>query len=152
MVSESEFEAQRFRPGQFDRTAVRVNQAAIVVVLIAAFLGNLAWLVALLAVVLALGAIDGRLALFQGLYRGILRPAGLLRPDLRTESAAPHRFAQGVGATVLVASSATLFGGLGSLGWALALLVVVLAAINLVFGFCAGCFLYLQISRLRRAR
>ncbi|HMQ34233.1 MAG TPA: DUF4395 family protein [Chloroflexaceae bacterium] len=35
------------------------------------------------------------------------------------------------------------------LGWALALMVVALAAINLIFGFCAGCFVYTQLARLR---
>ena len=35
-------------------------------------------------------------------------------------------------------------------GWALAIVVIVLAAINLIFGFCAGCFVYFQLARLRR--
>jgi len=29
---------------------------------------------------------------------------------------------------------------------------VALAAINLFFGFCVGCFVYLQLARLRQAR
>lgn len=137
---------------QFDRTALKVNQAAIIALLLVAFVLNLPWLVAFVAAVMALGTASPRLALFQRLYRDLLRPAGLLRPDLHAEDAAPHRFAQGLGAGVLVAASLALFGGLAALGWALTLLVVALAAINLVFGFCAGCFVYLQLARLRAAR
>lgn len=133
----------------FDRTALKVNQAAIVLLLLVAFVTDLPWLVALVAAAMILGTLSPRLAPFQRLYLDVLRPAGLLRPDLHAEDAAPHRFAQGLGATVLVAASLALFAGLGLLGWALALLVVTLAAINLFFGFCAGCFIYLQLARLR---
>ncbi len=135
-----------------DRTALKVNQAAIVALLLVAFVFALPWLVALVAVVMALGTITPQLALFQRLYRDVLRPAGLLRPDLHAEAAAPHRFAQGMGATVLGVAWLALVAGLGLLGWALTLVVVALAAINLFFGFCVGCFVYLQLARLRQAR
>jgi hypothetical protein len=134
---------------RFDRTALKVNQAVIVALLVVAFVVSLPWLVALVAVVIALGTISPQLALFQRLYRDLLRPAGLLRPDFHAEDAAPHRFAQGLGAAVLVVASLAQFAGLSALGWALTLLVVLLAAIDLVFGFCAGCFVYLQLARLR---
>jgi len=76
----------------------------------------------------------------------------LLRPDIHQEDAAPHRFAQGMGATVLILASLALFLGAPTVGWALALLVVALAAINLVFGFCVGCFIFFQIQRLVHSR
>lgn len=137
--------------GQVDRTALRVNQATIIALLVAAFLLDQPWLVALVAAVMVAGTASPRLALFQRLYADVLRPAGLLRPDLRAEAAAPHRFAQGLGGGVLVAATAALLAGLSGLGWALALVVVALAGVNLVFGFCAGCFVYFQLARLRRA-
>ncbi|ABQ92911.1 DUF4395 domain-containing protein [Roseiflexus sp. RS-1] len=138
-------------PG-FDRTALRVNQAAMIVLLLAAFVANMPWLAATTAIIMALGAISPSLALFQRLYRDVLRPAGLLRPDIHQEDAAPHRFAQGMGATVLILASLALFLGAPTVGWALALLVVALAAINLVFGFCVGCFIFFQIQRLAHSR
>lgn len=144
-------EARAGGAGQVDRTALRVNQALIVALLVAAFLLDQPWLVALVAAVMIVGTLSPRLALFQRLYADVLRPAGLLRPDLRAEAAAPHRFAQGLGGGVLVAATAALFAGLAVLGWALALVVVALAAVNLIFGFCAGCFVYFQLARLRRA-
>jgi hypothetical protein len=151
MAAQLETGAQATGAAPFDRTAVRVNQAAIVALLLIAFVASLPWLVAVVAAVMALGTLSPQLALFQRLYRDVLRPAGLLRPDLQAEAAAPHRFAQGLGAGVLIVASLALYAGLGGLGWGLALLVVALAAINLFFGFCAGCFLYLQLARLRRA-
>ncbi|MCX7859194.1 MAG: DUF4395 domain-containing protein [Chloroflexus sp.] len=135
-------------PALVDRTALRVNQAIIIGLLVIAFVANLPWLVAVVAVVMALGTITPTLALFQRLYRDVLRPLGILRPDLHQEDPAPHRFAQGMGAAVLIFATLALWLGANLLGWALALLVVALAAINLIFGFCAGCFIFFQLQRL----
>lgn len=134
-----------------DRTALRFNQASIIVVLTIGFLANQPLLVAFVGLVMALGTVTPSLALFQRIYRDGLRPTGLLKPDVHAEANAPHRFAQGMGAGVLVAASAALLAGLPVLGWALAILVIVLAAVNLFFGFCAGCFVFFQLQRLRRA-
>ena len=133
-----------------DRTALRVNQAMIIVLLAIGFVLDQPWLVVFVCAVMAIGTAFPRAALFQRLYRDILRPAGLLRPDPHDEDAAPHRFAQGLGAAFLLAASAALFSGAVALGWGLAFLVIALAAINLIFGFCAGCFVYFQIQRLRK--
>jgi hypothetical protein len=133
----------------FDRSALRVNQAAIIALLAIGFVADQPWLVAFVCAVMAIGTAFPGAALFQRVYRDLLRPAGLLRPDLHVEDAAPHRFAQGMGAAVLLAASLALFGGAAALGWGLAFVVIALAAINLIFGFCAGCFVYFQLHRLR---
>src|SRR5262245_54406049 len=135
--------------GQVDRTALRVNQALIIVFLALAFVIDQPWLVAFVCAIMALGTAFPQAALFQRLYRDILKPAGLLKPDLVAEDAAPHRFAQGLGAAVLLGASVALFAGAAALGWGLAFVVIALAAINLFFGFCAGCFVYFQLQRLR---
>lgn len=143
------------RPGPVstvDRTALQVNQGFIVGLLALAFVLNQPWLAAFVAAVMAIGTIAPRAALFQQLYLDILRPAGLLKPDLRSESPAPHRFAQGLGASVLGVGVLALFAGLPALGWSLTIVVLALAAINLIFGFCAGCFVYFQLQRLRSRR
>lgn len=132
-----------------DRTALRVNQALIVTLLLVGFIVNAPWLVMVVAAVMTLGTVTPALALFQRVYRDILRPAGLLRPDVHAEDATPHRFAQGMGAAVLILASIALLAGAATLGWTLTLLVVTLAAVNLAFGFCAGCFVFFQIQRLR---
>ena len=132
----------------FDRSAVRVNQALIIAFLVLGFILNQPLLVAFVAVVMAIGTAFPAAALFQRIYRDLLRPAKLIRPDVHNEDPAPHRFAQGMGAGVLIVSLIAFLAGSTGLGWALGILVIVLAGINLFFGFCAGCFVYFQLQRL----
>ncbi len=134
----------------FDHTALRFNQTVIIIFTVSGFVINQWWLVAFVGAMLALGTAFPRVAPFQRLYSDLLRPRGLLRPDVREEDPAPHRFAQGLGATMLLIASSALLAGFAVIGWGLALVVAALAAVNLFFGFCAGCFVYLQIERLRR--
>jgi hypothetical protein len=131
-----------------DRTALRVNQATIIGLLVLGFLTDQPWLAVLVCAVMAVGTAFPSAALFQRFYRDVLRPAGLLQPDLHAEDPAPHRFAQGLGAAVLLAAIVALFSGAAVAGWALVLVVITLAAVNLLFGFCAGCFVYFQLQRL----
>lgn len=70
------------------------------------------------------------------------------------EDAAPHRFAEAVGAIFLLLSAALLaLTSFAVVGWGLSLVVVALAALNWLAGICVGCQMYLLIARLRgRAR
>ena len=135
--------------GHVDRMALRVNQAFIIGFLALAFLLVQPWLVVFVFAVMAIGTAFPQAALFQRIYRDVLRPVGLLKPDLHDEDAAPHRFAQGMGAAVLLIAMIALFAGAPAVGWGLAFVVIALAAVNLFFGFCAGCFVYFQLQRLR---
>lgn len=123
-----------------DRTALKVNQAGIVLTVAVAFLLNAVWpvaalLIPLLAAVMLLGLVEPRAAVFRQLYSQVLRPRGIMQPQLLTESPRPHQFAQALGGVVLVLASGAFLLGLGLLGWALALIVMVLAFANLAFGF-----------------
>ncbi len=129
-----------------DHNALRTNQAGIVLFTVLAFLLDWRWLVAAVALVLLAGTADPRLALFQQVYHRWLK-GRVLQPDEREDDPAPHRFAQGLGGSVLLLASVSLWGGYTVLGWVLAWLVVVLAAVNLLFGFCAGCFAFYQLTR-----
>ncbi len=75
----------------------------------------------------------------------------LLKPDVKPDDPAPHLFAQGLGALMLIASVVALWAGAAALGWLLAGVVVALAAVNLFLNFCLGCFLYYQLARPRHA-
>lgn len=55
---------------------------------------------------------------------------------------APKRFAQLLGALFTTASSALLFGGYTSVGWALALTVAALASLESALAACLGCWIY----------
>ena len=77
----------------------------------------------------------------------MLKPAGLLRPDLVADEAQPHLFAQGVGAIFLLLATLAFLSGNALIGWSLTGIVIVLAAVNLFLGFCLGCFIYYQLAR-----
>ena len=134
-----------------DRNALRTQQALIcgftlVAFLVGAEVGR--WLVLFTGLVLALGSLHPALALFKQAYWRVLRPAGLLRPDLHAEDPMPHQFAQAMGGAFLLASALALFAGATVLGWVLSWIVFALALVNLLVQFCAGCFVYYQLDRL----
>jgi hypothetical protein len=132
---------------QIDHTALKVNQASIIVLLVLAFLFDQAWLVALVSAVMLIGTLWPKAGLFKLLYAHVLRPVGMLRPDMMEDDPQPHLFAQGLGGVVLAASVLALGLGATMLGWLLAGIVVVLAAVNLLLHFCLGCFIYFQLAR-----
>jgi len=123
-----------------DRTALKVNQAGIVVTLLAAFLLAAVWrpvalAVPVLAAVMLVGALEPRAALFRQVYLRVLRPAGWLRARPSEESPRPHAFAQALGGVFLVLASVAFLLALPVIGWGLAWIVLLLAFVNLTFGF-----------------
>jgi hypothetical protein len=131
-----------------DRTALRVNQAAIVLLIVTAFLLQQPMIVAFVGAVMLIGTITPSAALFQQFYWQVLRPTGVLKPDPQTEDPTPHRFAQGVGATFLMTATLAFVVSAPTMGWVLSAIVAALAGINLAFGFCAGCFMYFHLARV----
>jgi hypothetical protein len=133
---------------QVDQSALKVNQAFIILLLLLAYLLDAVWLVAFVGLVMLLGTAVPKLSLFKQIYLKILKPTGVVKPHVIEDNPEPHRFAQGFGGVVVVLSTTALMAGASLVGWALAALVVVLAALNLFLGFCAGCFVYYQFNRL----
>ena len=131
-----------------DHSALRVNQAMIISLLIAAFVLNAVWLAALVMLVMAYGTVR-RQPGFRVVYSGLLKPRGWVKPDVIADNPEPHVFAQGFGAVVVAGAVVALLAGQATLGWALAWLVVALAALNLFAGFCAGCAVYYWLNRLK---
>jgi hypothetical protein len=143
----SKKEERRLMITKVDHTALRFNQASIIVLLTLAFLVDQRWLVAFVAAVMLVGTWWPGAGLFKQIYARLLKPAGLLKPSLIPDVPQPHLFAQGVGGIFLLASTLALFLGASVTGWVLAGIVVVLAAVNLFLGFCVGCFMYYQLAR-----
>ena len=123
-----------------DQRAPRVNQTVVGALSLAAVLTGWWWLLALLALQLALGLTLGRrwclacVAYFE-----------LIQPRIgegRLEDARPPRFANMVGLGVLSTASLAYLAGLDALGAALGLLVAMLALLAATTGFCAGCTAY----------
>jgi Domain of unknown function (DUF4395) len=114
-----------------------------------AFLLNLPILVPITVVVMAWSAFFPETNPYRLLYQRVVVPLGLLKPRIVEDDPTPHRFAQGVGTVFLFAASILLFFTHAiALGWALDIIVFVLAGINLTTGFCAGCFVYYQLGRV----
>jgi molybdopterin converting factor small subunit len=130
-----------------DHSALRTNQAFIIGLLLIAFVANLWPLVAFVSAVMIIGTIWPAAGLFKRIYRHILKPTGIVKPDVIVDNPEPHLFAQGLGGFFILASTVALLLNLSILGWALAWIVIALAALNLFLGFCAGCFVYYQLNR-----
>ena len=109
------------------------------------------WLLALQTAFFAIGALAGvQRTPYATVFRRVIRPR--LGPTADLESAAPPRFAQGVGfAFGLVGVVALAFDAA-----AVALVAVGLAFgaafLNAVFGFCLGCEIYLLAKRATTRR
>ncbi len=132
-----------------DTHLAKFSQAGTVLLSALAFLLNQPVIVVIAAVILLLSAVAPSISPFRFVYRYVVLPLHLMKPRIVEDDPAPHRFAQGVGAAFLIASSLILYlTSATALGWALDLIVFVLAGINLTVGFCAGCFVYYQLGRL----
>jgi hypothetical protein len=134
-----------------DHSALKVNQAGIILTVLVAFLGTFlsVWfelLIPALAVVMLLGTWKPELALFKQVYFKFLRPRGIVKPRVIEDSPTPHNFAQGMGGVFVVVAS-VLLPILPPAGLALSLLVAVLAFVNLAFGYCVGCQIYFLLGR-----
>jgi Domain of unknown function (DUF4395) len=145
-------------PGIVDHSALKVNQTGIVATVLVAFIGSaffrpLLVLIPLLAVVLLVGTFAPQLALFKQVYFKFLKPRGLVKPRPVQDRPEPHNFAQGLGGVFLAVSSVflwvspTYMAATTVIGLGLALLVAVLAFVNLAFGYCLGCQIYYQLGR-----
>jgi hypothetical protein len=132
-----------------DTTAIKFNQACIIVFTLLGFVLNQPYLVLFVGLVLAVGTIWPNAGLFKQFYQKLLKPNKLLKANVIDDDPAPHQFAQGVGALFLLTSSAALLGfNNAALGWTLAWIVIILAGVNLFFNFCAGCFVYYQLDKV----
>jgi uncharacterized membrane protein len=125
-----------------DRNQLRFNQALLVVLLPLAALWDQPWLVYLLFLLMA--SQHTPWDLMVALKRLLRVPPAVVEEDPR-----PHRFARFLGAVFLGLASLFLLLGLKGVGYALALVVALLAFVNLAFGFCLGCFLYLHLRYAR---
>jgi hypothetical protein len=131
-----------------DHGALKANQLVIITLNIAAFVFNLWPIAAFVALVMALGTIAGKPG-FLPVYRYLLRPLRLVTANPLEDDPRPHRFAQGFGAVVMFVGTVALSLGSPAIGWTAVWIVVLLAAVNAFAGFCAGCFVFYQLARLK---
>jgi hypothetical protein len=135
-------------PQVLDRSSLKVNQIGIISLSLLGFILNQPFFPAFVAAVMLAGRLDPRLALFKQAYARVVKPLGLMNPQPVEDIQAPHEFAQLLGGLFLLAGSILLYAGSPLTGWSLTWVVILLAAMNLFFGFCAGCFVYYQLRKL----
>ena len=133
---------------KIDHSALKANQLVIIALNIAAYIFVLPWLAAFVSLVMLAGTALGQPG-FNLLYRYLLKPSGLLKPEIIPDNPEPHRFAQGFGGVVMLGGAAALFLGAPTLGWILVWLVTALAGLNAFGGFCVGCFVYYWLARIK---
>jgi len=123
-----------------DARAPRTNQAVVGLVSVPAVATGWWWLLALLALQLAVGLLFGRrYCLPCLLYFEVIQPR---LGEGSLEDARPPRAANVVGLVVLSAASLAYLVGWGVAGAGLGLLVAALALLAAVTGFCTGCEAY----------
>jgi hypothetical protein len=138
----------------FDRRQLKVNQVCIIVLLLAAYLVGAASrpaaeiLTGVVLVSMLGGSLVPGMALFRQLYFRVLKPAGLVQPDVVQDDPTPHRFANGLGGVFVGLALLGLLAGATLAAWVLAWLVIALAALNFAFNICVGCIVFHQLERL----
>ena len=131
-----------------DPRGPRFNQAVLTAVLLVAFVGDLRFLVPVMAVVLFLGAALGsQYGPFLRLYAEVIKPR--LGPPKHLEDPRPPRFAAAVGTGFLAAATLAFVLDAQVVAWGLTLVVALLAGLAASSGLCVGCELYLFIARRR---
>jgi Domain of unknown function (DUF4395) len=97
---------------------------------------------------MALSVVGGpRYSVFGALFRTVVRPLLKIGPG-KPEEVAPHRFAEAIGAVLLIVAGAAGLAAAPAVIWkSISLLVAALAALNWIAGICVGCQMYLLIKR-----
>jgi hypothetical protein len=135
-------------PTLIDVRGPRFSATITVIVLAIALATQNAWVLALQAVVFAIGAIRGpQFTPYAFIFKRVVKPR--LRGEVVTEDSRPPQFAQSVGFVFAIVG--LLGAAIGSVpvfcvavGFALAA-----AFLNSVFNYCLGCEMYLLVLRIR---
>ena len=123
-----------------DERAPRTNQLVVGVLSAIAVLFGPWWLLAILALQLAVGLTLGRRwCLPCVFYFEVVQPR---LGEGRLEDSRPPRFANMIGLGFLTAASLAFLVGLDTVGIVLGALVAILALLAAATGFCAGCTAY----------
>ena len=129
-----------------DPRGQRFAAAVTTLVLGAVLLTQSVWLLALQALVFAVGALAGvRRSPYSLLFAKAVRPR--IGPPAHTEDPQPPRFAQGVGLVFALVGLVGFLLGVPTLGLVATGLALAAAFLNAAFGFCLGCEMYLLIRR-----
>jgi len=100
-----------------DQAEIQVQRFFTIALFLTAFLLDRWELVAAQSVIFGLTFLNPGFSPYIALYRHVLRPAGLIRPDHRLDNPEPHRFATLIGVLVSSTAAYLLAAGYASVGW-----------------------------------
>ena len=100
-----------------DHSAIKTGQLLTIATLLAAFILGHWELVAILAVIFLITALINPLGPFVLVYRLLLKPWGIVKPDMRIDNLQPHLFGQAVGAASAAIAACALYAGYSYAGW-----------------------------------
>lgn len=135
-------------PRRVDHTGLKVGQALTILLLLAAFVLNSWVLVAVVAISQFLGAVDVPFAPYRLVYTKLVKPSGIVKPNVIEDNPEPHRFAMLVGSVFNAIATIALLVGAPALAWVLVWVVIALANLNFWLNVCVGCLMYYQFNRL----
>lgn len=131
------------RPAQVDVNVPRFNQAVLAALVALAFVVQVEWLIAVAFGILLISYVGGpTVAPLTQAYVRYVRPRVDPGGPSEFEDARPPRFSQLLGTVFLGAAVIAFLTGIPVAGWALALIVMALAALAAATRICVGCILY----------
>lgn len=135
-------------PRRVDQTGLKTGQALTIILLILAFVLDSWVLVAFVAIAQLAGGLGLPYAPYKLFYQYVVKPSGIVKPNLLADNPEPHQFAMLVGAIFNGVGAIALLAGIPVLGWTLVAIVIALANLNFWVNFCLGCWMYYQFNRL----
>lgn len=133
----------------YDINGTRFCQGIITLLLLASYFLDWMPLTIFVIIVMLGGAVFGveKAGLFYLIYMKLLRPALKFPPDEKKMDPLELRFAQGLGATFLIAAAIFYYLGLQGLAWAIVLLVTSLSFLA-TLGICFGSIIYVGMKKI----
>lgn len=131
-----------------DQNQIKFNMAVVSALIVLGFLID-HWLPVILAVFFQLTTAAGfSWAPLRLFYTKVVLPNKWMVESIVPDNRGPHRFGVFLGGFLNIVGLLILFLGFYTLGWVTIGLVLILSLMNLVLGFCGGCFLYYQLNKL----
>jgi len=95
-----------------------------------------------------IGATKFNIAPYTAIYKYILVPINLVKPNIIVDDPLPHRFASLIGGLLILFGATFLFIGIPIIGWLFVLMVFTLQSLNLWVNFCMMYAMYYLLNRL----
>ena len=130
-----------------DHSGLKTGQALTIILLLLGFIFNSWIFIAFVALSQLLGGLGLSFAPFRLIYQFIVKPSGLVKPNVIDDNPEPHHFSMLVGTAFNGTATLALLTGFSTVGWTLVWIVIALACLNFFLNFCLGCWFYYQFNR-----